>query len=70
MELIRHLKAAKYLQPSYPLLGYMSWRGNTATVFLVSTYIYLYLIILKQGLFLPYIFLHHSKPVKKPREPY
>jgi hypothetical protein len=35
MELIHHLKYAKYLQPSYISLGYMSRRGNTAPVFLV-----------------------------------
>jgi hypothetical protein len=35
MVLIHHLKSAKYLQPSYPSLGYMSWRGNTAPIFLV-----------------------------------
>jgi hypothetical protein len=36
MELIHHLKSAKYLQPSYPSLGYMSCRSNAAPVFLVN----------------------------------
>jgi hypothetical protein len=36
MVLIHHLKSAKYLQPSYPSLGYISWRGNTALIFLVE----------------------------------
>jgi hypothetical protein len=39
MVLIHHLKSAKYLQPSYPSLGYMSWRGNTAPIFLVMALI-------------------------------
>jgi hypothetical protein len=36
MVLIHHLKSAKYLQPSYPSPGYMSWSGNTAPIFLVA----------------------------------
>jgi hypothetical protein len=36
MELIHHLKYAKYIQSSYILLGYMAWRGNAASVFLVN----------------------------------
>jgi hypothetical protein len=36
MVLIHNQNSAKYLQPSCPLLGYMSWRGNVASVFLVG----------------------------------